>query len=105
MWKQIVDLGKKVFTLTQDTQKNKEDMKALQIQVEKLTEAVRLLATEQQRDRDNAAHERDNAAHEREKLVLRLEVALLRSERRLLGAGEAPKLLLDDTGITPPTQP
>lgn len=65
MWKQLVDLVKKVAFLTQDTQKNKADIKVLQDQMEALTEAVRQMAYDIRRDRENEAHER-------EKLLLRL---------------------------------
>lgn len=89
MWKQIVDLGKKVYSVTQDTQKNIEDIKAIQTQLEALSEKVRQMAYEQQRDRENAAHEREN-------LFLRLEVALLRSDRRPLD-GPGNLTLLEDS--------
>ncbi len=38
MWKQLLDLAKKIVFLTQDTQKNKADIKNLQHQMEELTE-------------------------------------------------------------------
>jgi hypothetical protein len=88
MWKQIVDLGKKIYSVTQDTQKNTADIKAIQTQLETLTETVRRMAYEQQRDRENATHEREN-------LFLRLEVALLRSNRPPLSSGDTPSLLED----------
>ncbi len=88
MWKQVVDLGKKIYSVTQDTQKNIADIKAIQTQLETLTETVRRMAYEQQRDRENAVHERVN-------LFLRLEVALLRSNRQPLSSEDTPSLLED----------
>ena len=41
MWKQLLDLAKKLAFLAQDTQKNKADIKTLQNQIEELTETVR----------------------------------------------------------------
>ncbi len=83
MWKQLLDLAKKIAFLAQDTQKNKADIKDLQNQMEELTDTVRQMAYDARRGRENEANER-------EKLLLRLEVALLRSERRTLtGTGAA----------------
>jgi predicted nucleic acid-binding Zn-ribbon protein len=90
MWKQLLDLAKKITFLAQDTQKNKTDIKDLQNQLEELTVVVRQMAYEMRRDRENEVHER-------EKLVLRLEVALLRSERRNLTGRSEPAFLLEDT--------
>jgi|GEM_PF-1324755 len=57
-------------------------------------------AQEMQDQRD-----RENAAHEHEKLLLRLEVTSLRAERRTLIGRSDPKLLLEDTDETlPPGQ-
>lgn len=94
MWKQFFELIKKVATLTQATDKNKADIKVLQDQMAALTDTVRDMAHEMQRDRENQAHEH-------EKLLLRLEVALLRAERRAVTGKEASSLLLEDTD--PPT--
>ncbi len=96
MWKQLLDLARKIAFLAQDTQKNKADIKDLQNQMEELTETVRQMAHEMQRDRENQAHER-------EKLLLRLEVALLRSEQRHLGGrGEIDLLLEPPAGSASP---
>ena len=98
MWKQLLDLAKKLAYLAQDTQKNKADIKTLQNQIEELTETVRQMAYDNRRDRENEAHER-------EKLLLRLEVVLLRSERRTLTGKSDPKLMLEGTGdLLPPEQ-
>lgn len=95
MWKQIFDLIKKVATLTQDTQKNKTDIKTLQDNLTELAETVRQMQHEMQRDRENEAHER-------EKLLLRLEVALLRAERRTLTGKPDQPLLLENPDQPPP---
>lgn len=95
MWKQLLDLAKKVFFLAQDTQKNKADISELQHQMEELTEAVRQMAYDIRRDRENETHER-------EKLLLRLEIALMRSERRNLTAMAGPNLLAEETEPLPP---
>ena len=82
----MVDLGKKIYSVTQDTQKNIADIKAIETQLETLSETVRRMAYEQQRDRENAAHEPKN-------LFLRLEAALLRSSRQPLSNEGTPSLL------------
>ncbi len=91
MLKQIGDFIKQIASLTQDTQKNKADIKQLQEQMQLVLEELRQIKFDNRRDRENAAHEH-------EKLLLRLEVALLRSERRTLTGKEDATLLLEDTG-------
>ncbi len=97
MWKLLGDFAKRIAFLTQDTQKNKADIKELQEQVQALTEELREVRYENRRDRENAAHEH-------EKLLLRLEVTLLRAERRTLTERSDPGLLLEDTDEKPPEQ-
>jgi len=98
MWKLLGDFAKRIAFLTQDTQKNKTDIKELQEQVQALTEELREVKYDNRRDRENAAHEH-------EKLLLRLEVALLRAERRTLTGRSNPGLLLEETDKTlPPGQ-
>jgi chromosome segregation ATPase len=88
MVKQILEFAKQVASLTRDVQQTKtdvaelrqelkevrQDIAGIQKDVQQTWDAIRTLAFEVQR-------QRDNEAHEREKLVLRLENALLRSER------------------------
>ena len=62
-----------------------------------VTEEIRQIKSDIRRDRENAAHEH-------EKLLLRLEVALLRAERRTLTGRSDPKLLLEETGETLPSE-
>lgn len=97
MWKQLLDLFKRVASLTQDTQKNKADIKDLQGDLEALTETVRQM-------RDDMRRDRENQAHEWEKLLLRLEIALLRAERRPLTGSPDASLLLEGGDQPPPAE-
>ena len=90
MLKQIGDFIKQIAFLTQDTQKNKDDIKQLQRAVQELTEEIRQIKIDNRRDRENAAYEREN-------LLLRLEVTLLRSGQKGLVVTEAQRPLLEDT--------
>lgn len=81
MWKDLFKLAQQLIHLAQDTDRNKTRIQELQEQVEGLTEQMRWVVFELQRQ---AEHD----AHEREKLALRLENALLRFERRLPGSKE-----------------
>jgi chromosome segregation ATPase len=90
MWKQLVDLGNKVFALVRKTQQHEEDIKELREElkgvrqdikeinqkVDRLAEAVQRLSFEHQRDRENAETQRELQR-------LRLENILYRFERRL----------------------
>jgi uncharacterized protein (UPF0335 family) len=83
MWKQLADLGSKLFTLMRRVEKLEEDSKGLHQdvkdlnqKVDQLTDIVQRLAFEFQRDRENA--ERDRVIQQ-----LRLENLLLRFERGL----------------------
>ena len=76
MWKQFIDLVRQVLTLTEDTQRNRAEIKELREQLQALTLTVQRLAMEMERTRSDERHER-------EKLVLSLQNALLRFERRL----------------------
>jgi hypothetical protein len=76
MWKHLLELVVRAWRLAEDTAENKTAIKELQLQVEKLTDKVHLLAFELRR-------QVEREAHEREKLALRLENELLRFERGL----------------------
>ena len=76
MFKQLYDLIKQLLLLTQETQRNKAEIKELRQELKELTSVVQRLAYEIHRTGENDAHER-------EKLVLRLENELLKFERRL----------------------
>ena len=76
MWQNLTSLFRWVFNLGQQTHQNSQDIKELQSEVKRLTDAVQYFAYELQ-------NVRENERHEREKLELRLENKMLRSERRL----------------------
>jgi len=76
MWSQIADFAKQLFMQSQETQKNKGDIKELQREVKELSATVQRLIYEVHRMGENEQHER-------EKMALRLEVQLLRSGHQL----------------------
>jgi len=76
MWRSVLDFIKRVFTLWNRMDKLEEELSKQREELELLNELVERLAFDQQRDRENTAHEH-------EKLMLRLENALLKFERRL----------------------
>lgn len=76
MFKQLLELAKRLLLLTRETEENKAQIKKLQQQMESVMAAIRQVTFE--------LHQlRDHEAHEREKMALRLENAMLRFERRL----------------------
>lgn len=77
MWKQVAESLKQLLLLTtEQTQRNRREIKEMRQEMQDLTRVVERLAYEVQRVRD---HE----VHEREKMALRLENEMLRFERRL----------------------
>jgi predicted nucleic acid-binding Zn-ribbon protein len=76
MWKQIFDMAKRLLLLTEDTKRNRDEIKEMREQIRDLAAAIERPAYEVRRvgDRDEG---------EREKLALRLENELLKFERRL----------------------
>lgn len=76
MWKQIFDMAKRLLLLAQDAERNRDEIKELREEVQRLTVAFERLAYEIRR-----VSEREES--EREKLVLQLENELLKSKRRL----------------------
>ena len=82
MWKQIFDMAKRLLLLTEDTKRNRDEIKEMREQIRDLAAAIERLAYEVRRvgDKDD---------NEREKLALRLENELLKFERRLPTAGRA----------------
>ena len=89
MWKQLLEVGKRLASLIQKTQHHDEAIHKLQQyeterddRIERLAEAIQKLSFAIQHDRD--VYERD-----RENLLLKLENALLRYERRLPRPGTA----------------
>ena len=102
--KEIYAAVSKVVTLTQETQKNKADIKQAREELDKLERSVQhlnqqvheltlvmqrthyetqLLRSDIQHFREENARHDNEAAREREVLVLRLENRLLRFERQL----------------------
>lgn len=77
MLKSLFEITKQLLGLAKDTQDNKDNIKAMQVRLETVTDTLKQVIFELQRLRENEAHER-------EKMGLRLENALLRSERNLL---------------------
>lgn len=76
MWKQLGEFFKHVLFLTQETQKNQDDIRRLEQEMREVKDALKLLAFE-------VSKLRDNEQHEREKMALRFEIELLRSGRQL----------------------
>jgi uncharacterized protein YoxC len=76
MWKQLLELFRQVLTLTEDTRRNRTEIKELRKQVDELTATVQRLVYEIHR-----IGERET--HEREKFVLRVENYLLKADRQL----------------------
>jgi predicted nucleic acid-binding Zn-ribbon protein len=78
MWKQIYEALKQLLLLTQQTERNRGEIKELRQELQELTSVVERLAYEVRRARDDEAHER-------EKMTLRLENEMLKFERRISG--------------------
>ena len=76
MLKRLFELFKQMLLLTEETQRNKIEIKELRQEMKTLTEIVQRLTFEVQR-----ISERET--HEREKIMLMLENQLLRFERQL----------------------
>jgi|SRR5579871_4055471 len=76
MLKSLLEIMRQLLGLAQDTQDNKNAIKALQTRIDTTTETLQRVIFELQRLSENEAHER-------EKMGLRLENVLLRSERTL----------------------
>ena len=59
MWNQIADFAKQLFMQSQETQKNKGDIKELQKEVKELSATVQRLIYEVHRMGENEQHERE----------------------------------------------
>lgn len=86
MWKDLVEAFKSVILLSHQTEENRERIKTVQDQIEKLTIAVMELSNEVKRLRQDMEHSEEREADRREKLLLRLENEMLKFERRLPSA-------------------
>ncbi len=76
MWKQFFELFRQVLTITEDTQRNKAEIRELREQLHALTIFVHKLAAKIERVESDDKHER-------EKMLLQVQNALLQFERRL----------------------
>jgi chromosome segregation ATPase len=90
MWKQLVELGNKVFALVRKTEQHetdikdlreelkgvRQDIKEINQKLDRLAEALQRVSFEHQRDRENAETQRELQR-------LRLENLMYRFERRL----------------------
>ena len=81
MLKKLYELARRLLVISQDTERNKSEIRELQHQMQDLTAVVQELGFEVRRIRED--HQ-----HEREKMILRLENASLRLEQRLLTVGD-----------------
>jgi chromosome segregation ATPase len=79
MLDRLYRLARRLLSLAQDTHENKTNLKKLEERLDKLSDAVRELAFEIRRVREDDEHER-------EKMALRLENVLLRFEREMRAA-------------------
>lgn len=68
MWKQIYEALKQLLLLTQQTERNRSEIKELRQELQELTSVIERLAYEVRRSRENEEHER-------EKMALRLETS------------------------------
>ena len=95
MWKQLLDLTAKLFSLSRDVQQNKADIKRVEQEVKDLQRDFNELRREVRdmaRGFDRLAYEirrvSDNEAQERKMMALQLENDLLKFERRLPSSKE-----------------
>lgn len=80
MLKSLLEIIRQLVGYANDTQKNTADIKALQADFDDLSDTVRQILFEIDRDRQIGARDREN-------LLLRLENALLKNEQRALPSG------------------
>ncbi|MBC7529721.1 MAG: hypothetical protein H7308_19505 [Chthonomonadaceae bacterium] len=80
MLKSLLEIIRQLVGYANDTQKNTADIKALQADFDDLSDTVRQILFEIDRDRQIGARDRKN-------LLLRLENALLKNEQRALPSG------------------
>jgi predicted nucleic acid-binding Zn-ribbon protein len=83
MWKTIYEWATQLLVLSKETERNRNDIKELREEVERLTIIVQGLAYEIKRMGDKIEHQHQSETHEREKLALKLENEMLKFERRL----------------------
>ncbi len=90
MWTQIIKSAKELFTISERSTRNKEeiaklrtDFDTLEDKVDQLTTAIHLLANDNMRMKEEIKNNREAETRERENLALRLENEMLKFERRL----------------------
>lgn len=90
MWRNVLDYSKQLFSLTRDTQQNKENIKELRQEIKEVRQELAALRQEMNQTRlefgelirvvEHIAYrtqrDRENTQHEYEKLLLRLQLAL-----------------------------
>ena len=84
MWKQLIELGKQIVSVTRKTQQHEADIKELRQEIKELRQELRAVAVALSQMQSDVRHDRELAARDRENLMLRpgeLPVAL--------GAGSA----------------
>jgi len=62
MWKQFWDLVSRVFLLTQETEKNKNDIAEMRQEMKTMSAAIDRIIYEMHRNYENEAHEREKMA-------------------------------------------
>ena len=89
-WQDTYKYAKLVMSLVAKTDRHETDIKALQAEVQRLSDSLQDVIFERLRDRDNAEYarqlalrDREMAAKDYELLLARLEVKLLSYERGL----------------------
>jgi hypothetical protein len=75
MWKYILDMGRRLLLLVEDTQRHGDTIKELQGEVRELASAVERLAYELHRVREGSEHQ-----HEVTKLELKNELLRIRQQ-------------------------
>jgi archaellum component FlaC len=75
MWKYILDMGRRLLLLVEDTQRHGDTIKELQREVRELASAVERLAYELHRVRESSQHQ-----HEVTKLELKNEILRFRQQ-------------------------
>ena len=73
MWKQLISIVKKIFTLAEQTERNEGEIKEIRRELREVVSAIERLAYELRRTSDRERSER-------EKLALTLENQLLKFE-------------------------
>ena len=83
MWKQLVDLIPKVFTMTQRLERQEKALEQHSAEIKDLYKMVHNLAYEQQRTRDEVRNQTEREAYERKLLLQEFEIRLLKEKLQL----------------------